>query len=194
LQPRYDPCQISRTAPTPARQTTARRKWMPSTRTLSNITVRSRGFWSMKFLTDETICRPSRVHFCSDCLSVAFLTTISRRSIALRPTEPECSFPAFARQRIRHLVRIGPTGSTTCPWVPMVRASVIRSWIASHPRSPMGALMLTVGESGGCRFSRRKPFPGVRVAPGVALTMRGYLRRGPRQTRSWRPSKILEAV
>jgi hypothetical protein len=48
------------------------------------------------------------------------------------------------------------------------------------------ALMLTVGESGGCRFSHWKPFPGVRVAPGVALTMRRYLRRDPRQTRSWR--------
>jgi hypothetical protein len=49
------------------------------------------------------------------------------------------------------------------------------------------ALMLTVGESGGCRFSIWMPFPGVRVASGVALTMRGYLRRGRRQTRSWRP-------
>jgi hypothetical protein len=50
------------------------------------------------------------------------------------------------------------------------------------------ALMLTVDESGGCRFSRWKLFPGVRVAPAVALTMRGYLRRGRRQTRSWTPS------
>jgi hypothetical protein len=36
--------------------------------------------------------------------------------------------------------------------------------------------LLPVGESNGCRFSRQKPFPGVWVAPGVALTMRGYLR------------------
>jgi hypothetical protein len=122
----------------------------------------------MKFLTDETICRPSGVHFCSDCLSVAFLTTISRRSTTLRRTEPKCSFPAFARQRIRHLVRIGPTGSTTCPRVPMVRASVIRSWIASHPRFPDDlAVNLKEGEGADTDVQRERR---VSVQPPEAIS------------------------
>jgi hypothetical protein len=150
----------------------------------------------MKFLTDETICRPSGVHFCSDCLSVAFLTTISRRSTTLRPTEPECSFPAFARQRIRHLVRIGLAGATPCPWVPMVRASVSRSRIAFAPEiaddiavnlKTAKALMLTVDESCGGRFRRWRPFPGGRDAPGVASGDAGDLQGAE-------PDAILEAV
>jgi hypothetical protein len=50
------------------------------------------------------------------------------------------------------------------------------------------ALMLTVDESGGCRFSRWKPFPGVRGAPGVGSGGAGIGARGPRQMRSWTPS------
>ena len=49
-----------------------------------------------------------------------------------------------------------------------------------HIQSIAKALMLTVDESGGCRFSRWKPFPGIRDAPGVAWTMRGYLCGGVR--------------
>jgi hypothetical protein len=57
-----------------------------------------------------------------------------------------------------------------------------------HIQSIAKALMLTVDESGGCRFSRWKPFPGVRGAPGVGSGGAGIGARGPRQMRSWTPS------
>jgi hypothetical protein len=55
-------------------------------------------------------------------------------------------------------------------------------------RSITKAALLTVDESGGCRFRRWRPFAGVRVAPGVASDDAEVGAEGSE------PDAILEAV
>jgi hypothetical protein len=54
--------------------------------------------------------------------------------------------------------------------------------------------MLTVGESGGRRFSRWTPFPGKEWARSGFDDAGGTARSEPRQTRSWAPSNGPAAV
>jgi hypothetical protein len=83
--------------------------------------------------------------------------------------------------------RSGPAGTTTCPWIPMARASTNRSRVSlrgrdrrRHRRQPGDGEGADADGRPGRRIpvSRWKPFPGVRGASGMALTMRGYLRGG----------------